>query len=213
MWPAHGRQQSLPRHQLCPSWQAKSATGYLTPLGALLRPQTILTFMLQEVQTALEGKEEGQLWRGRRETVPAGQLPCPCSSPSYSVFHFFNPQILLFFLTSCTSKIFLPLTALSLDGLVCDSSCSALACAWHSPPQAPPEPEGPQLSDSVLSSDEHLLLPIADFKNECLLVKTPTERTVVQTLYSCKALRQKQSLLTGLPSPDLSVIDKDTHLT
>lgn len=38
----------------------RQAAQHLTLLGALLRPQKILTFVLQEVQTALEGKEERQ---------------------------------------------------------------------------------------------------------------------------------------------------------
>lgn len=47
-------------HPTLPPPLLGQAAQHLTLLGALLRPQKILTFVLQEVQTALEGKEERQ---------------------------------------------------------------------------------------------------------------------------------------------------------
>lgn len=51
------RWQSPCHPATCHSWTSHQAVGRPRCLGASLGPQAILTFMLQEVQTALEGKK------------------------------------------------------------------------------------------------------------------------------------------------------------
>lgn len=81
------RRLQAPRHHPCPL----SSSRIPGCLEALLRPQVSLTFMLQEEQTALEGKrksvsaeearEEQLLPRRCPTSTPAGQLPWPPAGP------------------------------------------------------------------------------------------------------------------------------------
>lgn len=117
--------------------QATSATGHLTHLGPCADPRHSSPLCCRKCRQPWKGKRRVSCEEATEKPFPPVSCPAPCLTPSYSVFRLFYPQILLFFLISCTSKIFLPLTALSLDGLVWGFfMCPTL------PRQAPPSQRG-----------------------------------------------------------------------
>lgn len=153
-------------------------------LEALLRPQMSLTLMLQDVQTALEGKRESVSPEKVREAqllpsrCPSHQHTCQsaglaaCWVPDHFSSHWtpkscFSLYLVLHTKYSCLSRFFLRLSECSLI----PSPCVCLTLL----PQKPSEPEGPQWRGSVLSSDVNVsLVPAPDFKNKHFLVKIGT---------------------------------------